>query len=196
MEATELLKLIREFIDSHAEIGETSHIMYDPDKLEKEVSFAILEKNEEGNSFKRFSVTIKDCLTEVWVPIAGIESRYANKIVNNKFYGTVTIDGLNENKILSTEDFVSGEPGYIYAPFICKEHTEESLKDYHEFMTKYKKEHAICPKCGATEHSTTLMGYVLYSDKRDEYKDLNTCVCSECGDIHTTHKRVPNPFKK
>ena len=46
-----------------------------------------------------------------------------------------------------------------------------------------------CPKCGAIPHSTTLMGYVL-SDI-ETYKDLNNCICSQCGDSHTCHDRVP-----
>jgi len=57
-------------------------------------------------------------------------------------------------------------------------------------MDTYKKQHKVCPKCGSTGHSTTLMGYILNSDKREEYKDLNSCVCSECGDKHTAHDRI------
>ena len=36
--------------------------------------------------------------------------------------------------------------------------------------------------------------YILYTDKLENYKDLNNCTCSSCGDKHTTHERVPiNP---
>ena len=35
------------------------------------------------------------------------------------------------------------------------------------------------------------MAYVMYSDRLDDYKDLNHCTCSSCGDEHTAHERVP-----
>lgn len=57
-------------------------------------------------------------------------------------------------------------------------------------MDKYNKRHAVCPKCGSTLHSTTLVGYPMYSDKRKEYKDLNDCVCFNCGDKHIRHDRI------
>ena len=75
-------------------------------------------------------------------------------------------------------------------PWTTGEHSEESLKDYNDFMRSYKEQHKFCPKCKAISHTTTLMGYVLHSDKREEYKDLNSCVCQECGDYHTFHERV------
>lgn len=57
-------------------------------------------------------------------------------------------------------------------------------------MDKYRLLHEVCPNCGSREHSTTLVGYILNSDKREEYKDLNSCVCSFCGDRHTAHERI------
>lgn len=119
-----------------------------------------------------------------------IKTNYANKMVNSKFYGEIKIEGSKEPKILTPEEFANGEQGYIYAPWIMKEHTEESLKDYNEFMAKYRTEHEVCPKCGEKGHSTTLMGYPLHSDRREEYKDLNTCVCSKCKDRHSAHERI------
>lgn len=62
--------------------------------------------------------------------------------------------------------------------------------DYDKFMKKYRKDHALCPKCKTKLHSSTLMGYILDLDHPEDYKDLNKCVCSNCGDIHTTHDRV------
>jgi len=82
------------------------------------------------------------------------------------------------------------ESGYIYAPYIIRNHTKESLKEYREFMDEYDKNHECCPECGAKEHMTTLIGYVLNDDKKEEYKDLNRCECSNCGDVHTCHERV------
>jgi len=92
----------------------------------------------------------------------------------------------NNNKPIQPKE------GYILVPYIIAEHSEESLKDYHEFMAVYKKAHEVCPKCGSTSHSTTFMGYIMDSSKRDEYKDLNNCVCSECKDLHTMHDRIGN----
>lgn len=80
--------------------------------------------------------------------------------------------------------------GIIWAPFVIAEHTEESLKDYKEFMAKYKKQHEVCPKCGSIKHSTTFAGFIMISDRREEYKNLNDCVCFDCGDKHTCHDRI------
>jgi len=67
----------------------------------------------------------------------------------------------------------------------------ESVKEGDIFRAKYRKDHECCPKCGATPHTSTLAGFPMYSDNREAYKDLNTCVCSKCYDIHTCHERVP-----
>jgi rRNA maturation protein Nop10 len=55
---------------------------------------------------------------------------------------------------------------------------------YDEFMEKYNLEHEVCPKCGSRQHILTLMGYVFDSSKPHEYKDLNKCECTNCGDKH------------
>ena len=82
------------------------------------------------------------------------------------------------------------KPGYVLMPYIIKEHTEESEAEYDAFMTEYKKKHAVCPKCGAIPHSSTLMGYILNSDKKEEYKDLNNCTCLNCEYQCTAHERI------
>jgi len=71
----------------------------------------------------------------------------------------------------------------------------KSDAEYKEFMTKYRKQHACCPKCGAKEHSKTLVGYIMVSINRDAYKDRNSCVCSNCGDRHIAHDRVPEKIE-
>ena len=78
----------------------------------------------------------------------------------------------------------------IWAPYIP---LEKDVSDdwYDNFMKKYNADRKCCPKCGATGHSTTLVGYILVKGKEDEYKDKNGCVCSECGDSHIFHDRVP-----
>jgi hypothetical protein len=63
-------------------------------------------------------------------------------------------------------------------------------KDYDEFMKMYNKEHKVCPKCGSNKHTSTLMGYIFDNSKPDEYKDLNRCQCTNCGDQHTCHERI------
>jgi transcription elongation factor Elf1 len=84
------------------------------------------------------------------------------------------------------------EPGYVWIPYVIAETTENKpSEEYNEFMREYELQHKCCPKCGHHECSSTLVGYILYMDKKDEYKDLNKCVCSRCGDRHTTHDRVP-----
>lgn len=81
--------------------------------------------------------------------------------------------------------------GLVFMPYICVEHTEESSKAYDEFIDEYKRLHACCPKCGETGCTTTLVGYILNMDKKEEYKDLNKCICNKCGDKHIMHDRVP-----
>lgn len=124
-----------------------------------------------------------------------IETEFAKKMVNNKFYGKVDVTGEfdADGKYippLTQEDIKNENPGYILAPYTMEMHTEESLKDYKEFMAKYRKKHEVCPKCGERGHLTTLMSFIMYSDRRDEYKNLNACECSECGDRHTAHDRI------
>jgi hypothetical protein len=38
---------------------------------------------------------------------------------------------------------------------------------------------------------TTLVGYIFDLNKAEEYKDKNNCTCSDCGDEHIYHDRVP-----
>lgn len=57
-------------------------------------------------------------------------------------------------------------------------------------MKEYRKKHKFCPACGSDNYSTTLAAYVLIEGQEDKYKDLNRCVCNQCGDKHTVHDRV------
>jgi hypothetical protein len=115
-----------------------------------------------------------------------MEEKYKNKMIDKSRYSVVNI---NDNKMSEEE---MKEKGYVFMPYICVEHTEESSKEYDDFMKEYHKQHECCPKCGETGCTTTLVGYVLNMDKKEEYKDLNKCVCSKCGDKHTIHDRVPS----
>ena len=62
--------------------------------------------------------------------------------------------------------------------------------DYDEFMEWYENEHALCPKCGSSEYSTTLVGFLVDFNNLEDYKDLNTCVCVDCKNRHKRHDRV------
>jgi hypothetical protein len=124
-----------------------------------------------------------------------MKNKYSLKEINYSRYSTIKISTDQqlktdkEVKYLTDEQIKNGEQGIIFVPWILKEHTTESLKDYNSFMKKYRKQHEVCPKCGAKEHITTLMGYPMYSDRREEYKDLNSCLCV-CGDVHSCHDRI------
>jgi len=76
--------------------------------------------------------------------------------------------------------------------------TEQEIKDFLKrekeskaFRKKYREDHACCPKCGYDGHSTTLVAFVMVHGEYDKYKDRNDCVCSQCGDKHIAHDRVP-----
>lgn len=111
------------------------------------------------------------------------------KVLKSK-YITAKIGGFGNTHFLNQEELEEGKQGYIYVPYIIGTHTEESLKEYNEFMAEYHKKHAVCPKCGSDKYVTTLMGYMLDSNKKEEYKDLNGCVCVKCGDVHTAHEMI------
>ncbi len=113
-----------------------------------------------------------------------IKTNYADKMVDGKFYSKVN------TKSQPTGEEFKGKPGYILAPYILGEHTKESSRQYDEFMKEYHRQHKCCPKCGGEQHTVTLVGYVLDWDKRSEYKDMNTCKCVKCGDVHSVHDRV------
>lgn len=88
------------------------------------------------------------------------------------------------------DDF--SKPGIVYLPYeIMTGGDIEPSDEYKEFISKYNRMHKVCPVCGSKRHTSTLMGYILNLDKKDEYKDLNVCNCLDCGDTHKTHDRVP-----
>lgn len=75
----------------------------------------------------------------------------------------------------------SAEAKVFYAPFIMCDHTEKTLKEYNEFMSKYRAQHCCCPKCGSKNYSTTLAGYIFNSEHPEEYKNKNAVNCLDCG---------------
>jgi len=65
-----------------------------------------------------------------------------------------------------------------------------------EFLKEYDSNRVCCPKCKSRFYTTTLQGYVLDLNDMESYKDLNTCVCRDCGDKHTFHDRVKDLDEK
>ena len=64
------------------------------------------------------------------------------------------------------------------------------MSETEEFMKSYRKNHMYCPDCGSNEYKTTLIGFPLYLDKKEEYKDMNRCFCLKCGSNHKVHDRI------
>ena len=64
MTAKLLLRIFRRLLDTNSGIKSTSAIMYDPDKLEKKVSFNAIEKDENG-IFKSFYITVEETIPPV-----------------------------------------------------------------------------------------------------------------------------------
>lgn len=62
--------------------------------------------------------------------------------------------------------------------------------EYTDFMKSYHDNHRYCPDCNSDKFKTTLFGYILNLDKKDEYKDLNKCICLNCGSTHILHDRI------
>lgn len=108
-----------------------------------------------------------------------IKSKYATKNIDTNLYSEIKINPSSDSET----------SGVVYVPYVLSEHTEESVEEYNDFMREYHAKHKHCPKCGCTEHTSSLLGYVLYSDRKDEYKDMNRCRCTNCGDTHITHDR-------
>lgn len=85
--------------------------------------------------------------------------------------------------------------GHSYDEF--KDELDKLVMELHKesinadaFRKQYQEDHKLCPRCGSEKYFTTLAGYPLNMKEKDSYKDLNTCTCTNCGDVHTTHNRV------
>ena len=83
-------------------------------------------------------------------------------------------------------------PGYVYVPYVIREHTKESLSEYDKFMKSYNTEHSLCPNCGSDgPFRISLVGYPLIRGKESEYQDKNRSQCQRCGGVHIIHDRKP-----
>lgn len=118
-----------------------------------------------------------------------MKDKYSSKKINGEYYGKTNISSL-QNLAQKNEDGSLG-PGYVLAPFIAIESSKERSKEYDEFMKKYHENHSLCPNCKSNSYSTTLVGYILDWNNKEDYKDLNNCRCVNCNDVHTMHERLP-----
>lgn len=66
--------------------------------------------------------------------------------------------------------------------------------EYLEFIKKYNKEHACCPKCHGRNISSTLVGYRYDENHPEEYKNKNSVKCHDCGWKGIFHDLVPRPL--
>ena len=107
-----------------------------------------------------------------------MENQYDNEFMRKQLY-----DMFGKPKGVTYEDFRE-ELDKMVAEF-----NEQDI-EIRKFKKEYREKHKYCPKCGAEPHISTLVGYAVSLDKKEEYKNLNNCFCSVCGDKHTTHDRV------
>lgn len=78
---------------------------------------------------------------------------------------------------------------------ITNKTTEKEIRswnpEYYDFMEKYLKEHAVCPKCGSKNYAQTIVGYIYDSRHSEDYKDMNSVTCNKCGWHGIIHELVP-----
>lgn len=109
-----------------------------------------------------------------------------------KYFNKVDTPEIIKCKVCSTE-VTEKNKSHLYSDPVCTHcatKLHQSKQDYDSFMNQYRKDHALCPKCRHSAHMSTLVGYVYNAEDKENYKNLNTCTCSHCGDRHTTHERV------
>ncbi len=106
-------------------------------------------------------------------------------VVSNDYVPNMVINSRYSTVDLKNEINLPSEGKYYSNINSTKINTE-----YDEFMEQYHFNHECCPVCNDTSCRSTLVGYVLDMNKKEEYKDLNRCICSKCGNTHTTHDRI------
>ena len=78
---------------------------------------------------------------------------------------------------------------------ITNKTSEKEIKslnhEYYDFMEKYHKDHAVCPKCGSKNYTHTIAGYIYNSKHSENYKDKNSVTCNKCGWHGIIHELVP-----
>ena len=100
-------------------------------------------------------------------------------------------DKMTNLKKQNTPKQESGVVYMNYIPVIIPAGKDRpSKKEHDDFIQRYNNDHEYCPKCGSNKYSITYVGYILNLDDKESYKDLNRCICSDCGDRHTKHDRL------
>jgi len=54
-------------------------------------------------------------------------------------------------------------------------------KRLQEAKVQYEVDHAACPRCGCTAHSSTYIDNIWIVGRETEYKNPNRVQCSDCG---------------
>ena len=90
------------------------------------------------------------------------------------------------SKLKANSEYIITEKG-IFVPTY-----NMNTYNNNDFLERYLNNHKLCPKCGSPSCESTCVGYLVDMNNTDDYKDLNNCRCSNCGDTHTTHERVKN----
>ena len=67
---------------------------------------------------------------------------------------------------------------------------KDSYTNVDDFFSDYRKEHAVCPKCGSEKRLSSIVGFIPNLSKAKEYKDRNTVRC-ECGWKGIAHDLLP-----
>ena len=79
--------------------------------------------------------------------------------------------------------------------YIINKTSEKEIRslnhEYYDFMEKYHKDHAVCPKCGSKYYTHTIAGYIYNSKHPENYKDKNGVTCNKCGWHGIIHELVP-----
>lgn len=109
--------------------------------------------------------------------------------LNGNKYALIEADGVT----YSVHKTAPGEMKTILAPYVMagESDDEEYRKRRDEFYQKYREEHRCCPNCGSRNYTMTLLGIPLNLDKADEYRDINSCHCQDCGWRGIRHDLVP-----
>jgi len=85
-----------------------------------------------------------------------MENKYDNEFVRKQLY-----DIYGKQKGIPYNEFTTELDKMV------EEFNKHSM-EHDNFIKEYSEKHKLCPKCGASQHSTTLLSYILYLDKKEE----------------------------
>ena len=96
-----------------------------------------------------------------------------------------------DNHVIYNSVFMICENLHVITNNTTKEEIRSCNQEYYDFMEKYHKEHACCPKCGSKHYSSTLAGYLFDAKHHEKYKDMNHVTCMDCDWKGVVHQLVP-----